>query len=97
MKHLMLMLPQCGYKCQNFRPPEDVLKSQVKEFNKGNINSLMTFYEKDACFASEPGLIINDSNNIRQTPQSFINIGARLEAKVKRVIRASDLALLITE
>jgi ketosteroid isomerase-like protein len=74
-----------------------VLKSQVKEFNKGNINFLMTLYEEDACFASEPGLIINDSNNIRQTLQSFFNIGARLEAKVKRVIRASDLALLITE
>ena len=45
----------------------------------------------------EPGQIINVLNNIRLTLQRFINMGARLEAKVKRVIHASDLALLITE
>lgn len=48
-------------------------------------------------FASEPGQVINDLNSIRQTLQRFINTGARLEAKVKRVIHTSDLALLITE
>ncbi len=80
-----------------FLTPEDLLNSQVEEFNKGNINFLMTLYEKDACFASEPGQIINVLNNIRLTLQRFINMGARLEAKVKRVIHASDLALLITE
>jgi hypothetical protein len=34
---------------------EDVFQLQVKEFNKGNSNFLMMLYEKDACFASEPG------------------------------------------
>jgi ketosteroid isomerase-like protein len=77
--------------------PEAVLKSQVEEFNKGNINFLMTLYEKDACFAQEPGQVINDPNSIRSELQRFINLGARLEAKVKRKIYASDLALLITE
>jgi ketosteroid isomerase-like protein len=80
-----------------FLTPEDLLNSQVEEFNKGNINFLLTLYEKDACFASEPGQVINVLNNIRLTLQRFINMGARLEAKVKRVIHASDLALLITE
>ena len=77
--------------------PEVVLKSQVEEFNKGNINFLMTLYEKDACFAQQPGHVINDLNSIRSELQRFINLGARLEAKVKRKIYASDLALLITE
>ena len=77
--------------------PEVVLKSQVEEFNKGNINFLMTLYDKDACFAQEPGHVINDLNSIRSELQRFINLGARLEAKVKRKIYASDLALLITE
>jgi hypothetical protein len=80
-----------------FLTPEDLLNSQVEEFNKGNINFLMTLYEKDACFASEPGQVINVLNNIRLTLQRFINMGARLEGKVERVIHASDLALLITE
>jgi ketosteroid isomerase-like protein len=80
-----------------FLTPEDLLNSQVEEFNKGNTNFLMTLYEKDACFASEPGQVVNDLNSIRRILQSFINMGARLEAKVKRVIHASDLALLTTE
>jgi hypothetical protein len=34
-----------------FMTPEDLLNSQVEEFNNGKINFLMTLYEKDACFA----------------------------------------------
>ncbi|MPZ08259.1 MAG: DUF4440 domain-containing protein [Nitrososphaeraceae archaeon] len=80
-----------------FLTPEDLLNSQVEEFNKGNISFLMTLYEKNACFASQPGQVISDLESIRKNLQGFINMGARLEAKVKRVIHANDLALLITE
>jgi hypothetical protein len=74
--------------------PEEVLDLQVKEFNKGNISFLMTLYENGACFASEPG---QDLKNIRQSLQSFIDMRNKLEAKVKRVLQANDLTLLITE
>ena len=77
--------------------PEELLDLQVKEFNKGNINFLMTLYENDACFAYEPGHVIKGLENIRHTFQSFIDMGGTLEAKPKRVLRAGDLALLITE
>lgn len=30
-----------------FLTPKDLLDSQVKEFNRGNIDFLMTLYEKD--------------------------------------------------
>jgi ketosteroid isomerase-like protein len=69
----------------------------VQEFNKGNMSFLMTLYEKDACFASQPGQVVTDLKGIRRTIQGFLDIGAKLEAKVKRVLRASNLALLITE
>jgi ketosteroid isomerase-like protein len=77
--------------------PEDLLSSQVEEFNKGNIDFLMTLYEKDACFASKPGQVVRDLNNILQAFQSFIEMGGKLDAKAKRVLQAGDLALLITE
>jgi ketosteroid isomerase-like protein len=77
--------------------PEEVLDLQVKEFNKGNISFLMTLYENGACFASEPGQVVEDLKNIRQSLQSFIDMRSKLEAKVKRVIQANDLTLLITE
>ena len=77
--------------------PEDLLNLQVQEFNKGNVSFLMTLYENDACFASEPGQVVKDLESIRQSLQRFIDMRAKLEARVKIVIQASDLALLITE
>lgn len=77
--------------------PEKLLNLQVEEFNKGNIIFLMTLYENDACFASKPGEVVKDLESIRQSLQSFIDMRVKLEAKVKRVLQASDLALIITE
>jgi ketosteroid isomerase-like protein len=77
--------------------PEELLNLQVEEFNKGNVSFLMTLYEKDACFASKPGQIVKDLESIRQNLQSFIDMGGKLEARAKRVLQASDLALIITE
>jgi ketosteroid isomerase-like protein len=79
------------------KTPEDLLNLQVEEFNKGNIDFLMTLYEKDACFASEPGQVVKDPQSIRRTLQGFIDMGSKLEARVKRVLQANNLALLITE
>jgi ketosteroid isomerase-like protein len=77
--------------------PGDLLSSQVEEFNKGNIDFLMTLYEKDACFASEPGQVVNDKESIRLAFQDFIDRGVKLEARARRVLHAGNLALLITE
>ena len=57
----------------------------------------MTLYENDACFSSEPGQVVKDLESIHKSLQRFIDMRAKLEARVKRVIQASDLALLITE
>jgi len=77
--------------------PKEFLNLQVKEFNKGNVSFLMTLYENDACFASKPGQVVKDLESIRQSLQSFIDTRGKLEVKVKRVLQASDLALIITE
>jgi ketosteroid isomerase-like protein len=77
--------------------PEEFLNLQVEEFNRGNINFLMTLYGSDACFASSPGQFVKDMESIRETLQSFIDKGVKLKAKAKGVLQSSDLALLITE
>jgi ketosteroid isomerase-like protein len=77
--------------------PEDLLNLQVEEFNRGNVSFLMTLYEDNACFASEPGQVVKGLEGIRQNLQRFIEMRAKLEARVKRVLQASDLVFLITE
>ena len=68
--------------------PEELLNLQVKEFNKGNVNSLMTLYENDACFASRSGQVIKGLGSIRLALQDFIDMRCKLEVKVKKVLEA---------
>jgi ketosteroid isomerase-like protein len=77
--------------------PADLLYLQVEEFNRGNVSFLMTLYEKDACFASKPGQVVQDLGSIRRSLQGFMDMKGKLEARVRRVIQAGNIALLITE
>jgi uncharacterized protein (TIGR02246 family) len=81
----------------NIKAPADLLYLQVEEFNRGNVSFLMTLYEKDACFASKPGQVVQGLKSIRRSLQGFIDMKVKLEARVRRVIQAGNLALLTTE
>ena len=77
--------------------PGEVLDSVVEGINTGDLDSLMMLYEDDACFASQPGQLAKSPESVRQSLRSFIDSKGKLDLKVKRVLQASDLALVITE
>jgi ketosteroid isomerase-like protein len=77
--------------------PEEVLHSIVEGINTGNLKSLMTLYETGACFATQPGQLAKNSESISQSLRGFIDLKGKLDLKVKRVLQASDLALVTTE
>ncbi|MGH9966169.1 MAG: YybH family protein [Nitrososphaeraceae archaeon] len=77
--------------------PEELLSSVTECINSGNLDSLMMLYQSDACFASQPGQFIKGRDSIRQSIQGFVDMKGKLESKVKRVLRAADLALVISE
>ena len=77
--------------------PEEVLNSVTEGINAGDLNSLMTLYEPLACFASQPGQLAKSPDGIRESLRGFIDMNGKLDLKVKRVLRASDLALVTTE
>ena len=77
--------------------PEEVLNSVAEGINAGDLDSLMTLYEPLACFASQPGQLAKNPGGIRQSLRSFIELKGKLDLKVKRVLQASDLALVTTE
>jgi uncharacterized protein (TIGR02246 family) len=79
------------------KTPEEVLDSITKGINAGNLESLMTLYESQACFATQPGKLAETPDGIRESLRNFIDMKGKLELKVKRVLRASDLVLVITE
>ena len=77
--------------------PEEVLNSVAEGINARDLDSLMTLYEPLACFASQPGQLAKSPGGIRQSLRSFIELKGKLDLKVKRVLQASDLALVTTE
>ena len=77
--------------------PEEVLNLVVEGINTGDLDSLMTLYEADACFASQPGQLAKGPESVRQSLRSFIDLKGNLDLKAKRVLQASDLALVTSE
>src|SRR5215204_987077 len=77
--------------------PGEVLNSVAQGINTGDLDSLMTLYEADACFASQPGQLAKSPESVRQSLRSFIDLKGKLDLKVMRVLQASDLALVTTE
>jgi ketosteroid isomerase-like protein len=77
--------------------PEEVLNSVTEGINARDLDSLMTLYEPLACFASQPGQLAKSPDGIRRCLRNFIDMNGKLELKVKRVLKANDLALVTTE
>lgn len=77
--------------------PKEFLISYVKKFNSGDISSLISLYETEACFVSQEGEVVKGMDNVRQRLQSFINMNGRIESKVIGVVQTNDIALVNTE
>ena len=77
--------------------PKEFLISYVKKFNGGDISSLISMYELNACFVSQEGKVVKGIENVRQRLQSFINMNGKMESKVIGVIQTNDIALVNTE
>ena len=76
--------------------PEEVLKSIVDGINSGNFDTLMTLYEPEAAFATEPGKLARGFSGIRDALAGFIAMKGTLDLKPTRVLEASDIALVTT-
>ncbi|MGN6624660.1 MAG: YybH family protein [Candidatus Nitrosocosmicus sp.] len=81
---------------KNFTP-EEVIYSVVEGINTGDLDSIMSLYETDACFVSQPGQLAKTPESVRQSLRSFIDLNGKLSLKIKRVIQARDIALVTTE
>jgi len=77
--------------------PKEFLISYVKKFNAGDISSLISLYETEACFVSQAGEVVKGIENIRQRLQSFINMNGKIDSKVNGVIHTIYIALVNTE
>jgi uncharacterized protein (TIGR02246 family) len=74
--------------------PQQVLKSIVDGINTGNIEALMTLYEPEAAFASQPGSLAHGPAGVRESLAAFLAMKGTLDLTLTRVLEASGLALV---
>jgi uncharacterized protein (TIGR02246 family) len=77
------------------RTPEEVLASIVRGINTGKLDALMTLYEPQAAFATQPGHLARGLQGIREGLAGFIAMKGTLDLKVTRVLEANGLALVV--
>ena len=77
--------------------PEQVLASIVDGINAGDMDALLRLYEPDAAFAAQPGSLAHGLAGVQSSLEAFIAMKGTLDIKLKHVLEASDLALVIGE
>ena len=75
--------------------PERVLESIVTGINSGDLEGLMTLYESEAAFATQPGSLARGAPGVREALTGFISMKGKLDLEVTRVLEVGDLALVI--
>ena len=75
--------------------PEQVLASIVEGINTGNLDALLTLYEPEAVFATQPGGLAHGLRGIREGLAGFIAMKGILDLEVTRVLEADGLALVV--
>ena len=75
--------------------PQQVLESIVSGINGGDLESLMSLYERDAAFATQPGSLAHSAPGVRDALAGFISMKGKLHLEVTRVLEVDDLALVI--
>ena len=76
--------------------PEQVLETIVDGINTGNLDALMAVYEPESAFATQPGSLAQGLTGVREAVGAFVAMKGKLDLKVTRVLKTSDLALVAT-
>ena len=74
--------------------PEQLLKSIVDGINSGDLDGLLSLYEPDAAFASQPGILAHGTTGVRDSLAAFIAMKGTLDIKLTRVLEAGGLAFV---
>jgi uncharacterized protein (TIGR02246 family) len=75
--------------------PEQVLEAVVEGINTGNFDLLLSLYEPDAVFATQPGNLAHGLPGVCAALDGFVSLHGKLDLEVRRVLQAGDLALVV--
>ncbi len=72
--------------------PEDAHRIYVEAFNSGNVEAVLSLYERDATLVPQPGQVLSGLTAIGEALQQFQSRG-KMAAETRYCINAGDVAL----
>jgi uncharacterized protein (TIGR02246 family) len=76
--------------------PEALHRLWVDGVNRGDLDGLGALYEAEAAFVVRPGHVVAGLPAVREATAGLLALNPRATLEVKTVVRAGDLALLIS-
>lgn len=77
--------------------PEEVHLLFAKAFSEADLDAIMSLYEPAATLVPEPGLTVSGHEAIREALGAFLSQKPEFNMGRGKVIRAGDIALLISD
>lgn len=74
--------------------PEDVHRLFAQSFQAGDVDRLLSLFERDALFVPQPGQAVVGHAGIREALSGFLALGGRFELVPESPLVAGDVALL---
>lgn len=72
----------------------DLAVKRIDGINSGNLDTLMSLYESEAAFATQPGSLAHGPAGVSEALAGFISMNGKLDLQVTRVLEVGDLALV---
>ncbi len=79
------------------RQPEECHTQWVEAYNAGDLDQMLTFYEPECVAVAQPGQVVAGTEAIRQWLQGFLALQGTIDLRVRRVLQAGDVALVVSD
>src|SRR5262245_17003101 len=77
--------------------PEGMVATLQERFNSGKVSAMMSMYAPEAVLVAKDGTTITDHTEIAAELERDLKLGLPLEAKVRHVFVADDIAQVVVD
>ena len=77
--------------------PREVAQAFERHFNAGDVERLMSLYERGGVLVPAPGQAVRGAAGVRESLQRFLDTGMRMSLSVRDAYVAGDMALLLVD
>jgi ketosteroid isomerase-like protein len=77
--------------------PEGMVATLLERFNSGKVSAMMSMYAPEAVLIAKDGTTITDHTEIAAELERDLKLGLPLEAKVRHVFVADDIAQVVLD